>query len=249
VTPTKITSPSALRPSTLLGFGLAAGAVVGALAANPVQAYQATFNLQVANETGQTSRTFIDATNDPGGWVNNTMVMTVTSLDAIAGLSRNVITNYNGTVSNTSGLCVISTICSNGTVRAATFSFSKPIKLGTGNNFTVGSKLGVWTGYSLQLFADGVQQGNNISLTDVTDSFNFFSPTTSLLLAANNAITVGLACTGTCAALTENEQFYISDVIVEAPAPLPLIGTGAAFAWTRRLRRRIKTSPVQSARS
>jgi len=242
VTPTKITSASALRPSTLLGFGLTAGALVAALAGNPVQAYQATFNLQVANVTGQTSRTFTDGTP-----TDHTMVMTVTSLTQISGG-----TGLNVTTDSGSGLCVISTTC--GAVfqapKAATFSFSKPIELGLSNNFKVGSIAGSWTDYSLQLFVGGTQQGGNIALSTLSngDSFNFFN-SSSLLLAANNAITVGLACTGTCSGLTGAEQFYISDVIVEAPAPLPLIGTGAAFAWTRRLRRRIKTTPVQSVRS
>lgn len=54
----KITSASPLRSSTLLGFGLVAGAVVGSMAGNSAQAYQATFNLQVANDPDKTSRTF-----------------------------------------------------------------------------------------------------------------------------------------------------------------------------------------------
>lgn len=243
MTPTRIASVSALRPSTLLGFGLAAGAVVGALAGNPVQAYQATFNLQVANVTGQTSRTFTDGTP-----TDHTMVMTVTSLTQLSEGTGLDVTTDSG-----SGLCVISTTCGavNQAPKAATFSFSKPIELGLYTNFKVGSIAGTWTNYSLQLYVGGTQQGGNIALSTLSngDTFNFFN-SSSLLLAANNAITVGLACTGTtCSDLTGTEQFYISDVIVEAPAPLPLIGTGAAFAWTRRLRRRIKTTSVQSARS
>ncbi len=254
MTPTKITSASALRPSTLLGFGLAAGAVVAALAANPVQAYQATFNLQVANEAS-TSRTFIDATNDPGGWVNNTMVMTVQSLTAISGgTPANVTTNNsNGVGPNNAGygLCVISTICL-GSPKVATFSFTKPVQLGLYDNFRVGKNPtpAEWNNSSLGLYSyngSSFDLVSSILLSSLNENSTFkFS--SNLLVAANNAIAVGLICDGDCSGYSSKE-FFISDVIVEAPAPLPLIGTGAAFAWTRRLRRRIKTTPVQSARS
>jgi len=80
---------------------------------------------------------------------------------------------------------------------------------------------------------------STIGLSGLTGSFKFSQP---LLVAANNSIAVGLICAGACSQYDSNE-FFISDVIVEAPAPLPLIGTGAAFAWTRRLRRRIKATP------
>lgn len=219
------------------------------MAGNSAQAYQATFNLQVANDPGQTSRTFTDGTP-----TDHTMVMTVTSLTQITGgTGLNVTTDDSAAGPNNAGfgLCVISTTCgaANQAPTAATFSFTKPVELGLYNNFKVGRINGDWTNYSLQLFVGGIQQGNNIALSSLAqgNTFNFFS-SSSLLLAANNAITVGLACTGTsCSAITPSEQFYISDVIVEAPAPLPLIGTGAAFAWTRRLRRRIKATPGTSS--
>jgi hypothetical protein len=243
VTPTKITSPSALRPSTLLGFGLAAGAVVGALAANPVQAYQATFNLQVANETS-TSRTFTS-----GGNTDLYTEMTVRSIPSIGSTTFGQVTTDNttgvGPNNNGYGLCVITTICS-GSPQAATFSFSKPIQ---NFRFTVGRNVtpaGGWGDNSFLRLTDGASS-TQIALSGLVAGTTYSFPQ-SILVAAGNSITVGFACTSNCPSLG-SEEFYISDVIVEAPAPLPLIGTGAAFAWTRRLRRRIKTSPVQSARS
>jgi hypothetical protein len=225
-----------------LGFGLAAGAVVGALAANPVQAYQATFNLQVANETSN-SRTF-----SSGGNTDLYTEMTVRSIPFIGSTTFGQVTTDNttgdGPNNNGYGLCVISTNCS-GTPQAATFQFSKPIQ---NFSFKVGKNttpaLG-WGGSVLRL-SDGTSS-TEIALSTLTADRTFSFPQ-NILIAAGTSITVGFACTSNCTSLGD-EQFYISDVIVEAPAPLPLIGTGAAFAWTRRLRRRIKTTPVQSARS
>jgi len=242
VTPTRIASALALRPSTLLGFGLAASALVGALAGNPVQAYQATFNLQVANETS-TSRTFTS-----GGNTDLYTEMTVRSIPSIGSTTFGQVTTDNttgvGPNGNGYGLCVITTICS-GSPQAATFSFSKPIQ---NFRFTVGRNVIPETGWvnSFLRLTDGASS-TQIALSGLVEGTTYSFPQ-SILVAAGNSITVGFACTSNCPSLG-SEEFYISDVIVEAPAPLPLIGTGAAFAWTRRLRRRIKTSPVQSARS
>ena len=256
MTPTKIASVSALRPSTLLGFGLAAGALVGALAGNPVQAYQATFNLQVANVTGQTSRTFTDGTP-----TDHTMVMTVNTF------TRSTVTPNDNTetlgdarfvTTNSDGLCVISTNCNlSGAESAAAIqlSFSKPIQnfsFKVGNNTPPDDQ---WSGGSGETAYNSYLRFNvagstpiDIALTTLTAG-NTYSFSPSILVAANTAIKVGLYCDGVGCPSRTGSAFFISDVIVEAPAPLPLIGTGAAFAWTRRLRRRIKTTPVQSARS
>jgi hypothetical protein len=219
-----------------MGAGFVAASLLGSLAGQPAAAYQATFNLQTPNVTGQTSRTFTDGTP-----TDHTMVMTVGSKTSIDGTSLNVST------STISGLCVIRDSCpsiSNGVTMAATFSFSKPVELGLYNNFKVGRNGGPWeTDLGLALFYNGLQQGSTISLNDpiltTGSNFNFGS---KVLVAANTAITVGLICS-TSSCTLDAQDFYISDVIVEAPAPLPLIGTGAAFAWTRRLRRRIKGTP------
>jgi hypothetical protein len=235
-----------------MGAGFVAASLLGSLGGQPAGAYQATFNLKVENVPSQTSRTFIDATTDiPGGWVNNTMVMTVGSLSAItSGASRNVTTNIDGVTPNSFGLCVISTTCTgvntpNNVVQAATFSFSKPIQnfqFTVGNN-TAPTELG-WGSSVLKLTYGSTSTeialgGTSPLLADHTYSFP-----QSILVAAGDAITVGFFCTGSCPATNNgNGSFFISDVIVEAPAPLPLIGTGAAFAWTRRLRRRIKATP------
>ena len=238
-----LTAASNLIPrKAWMGAGFIAASLLGSLAGQPAAAYQATFNLRTPNVSNQLTRTFID-----GPPSNHTMVMTVGSKDAIAGTSVNV----NTTAS--SGLCVINgSQCAGNETQAATFSFSKPVKLGLYNNFMVGLNQGTWSSsapsrvfdYGLALFYNGVQQGSTISLSNLADnsSFNFGS---NVLVAANTAITVGVVCSGVDCAfpVSESARFYISDVIVEVPAPLPLIGAGAAFAWTRRLRRRIKATP------
>jgi hypothetical protein len=216
-----------------MGAGFIAASLLGSLAGQPAAAYQATFNLQVPNVAGQTARTFID-----GPPSNHTMVMMV---DTNGGASA-------VTTSETYGLCTISGDCNN--TDAATlnrFTFSKPIQ-----NFSF--KVGLntppptvgWNGANFNSFLRlriGLTDIAVIPLANLTAGNTIYTFTPSILVAANTAITVGFQCTGTCAGISGSGQFWISDVIVEVPAPLPLIGTGAAFAWTRRLRRRIKATP------
>jgi hypothetical protein len=228
-----------------MGAGLVAASLLGSLGEQPASAFQATFNMQV-NAGPAASLTFTS-----GGNSDLYTEMTVGSLtQPTNGTSLNVST------STVNGLCVINgSGCFGPVARAATFSFSKPVELGLYNNFKVGLKSGNWSSsvpgsvhdFGLALFYNGVQQGSTISLSDsmlaTNSSFKFDS---KVLVAANTAITVGLVCSGAdCDAspIAVLNNFYISDVIVEVPAPLPLIGTGAAFAWTRRLRRRIKATP------
>ncbi len=250
MTPTKIASALALRPSTLLGFGLAAGAVVGALAGNPVQAYQATFNLQVADASGS-SRTF-----SFGGNTDLYTEMTVQSFaqngndsTATLGTARDV------TTSETLGLCLISQSCGASQETAAIqLSFSKPIQnfsFKVGQN-TAPQPANSWSGVGYNSYLRFNVAGSSpidLALSGLFSDGTVYSFTPSILVAAGTAIKVGLYCDGTGCPDLAGSNFFISDVIVEAPAPLPLIGTGAAFAWTRRLRRRIKTTSVQSARS
>ena len=238
-----------------IGAGFVAASLLGSLGGQPASAFQATFNMQVADEAG-TSRTFTF-----GGNSDLYTEMTVGSRTQATGGSSVEVTTDNssgvGPSSNGYGLCVISSSCS-GSPKAATFSFSKPVELGLYDNFRVGRNSGSWTftgagntaSYGLALFYNGFQQGDTISLDTLTTTGSTFRFNTSVLAAANSAITVGLVCTGAdCGSLYTTQQFYISDVIVEAPAPLPLIGTGAAFAWTRRLRRRIKATPSPTSKA
>jgi hypothetical protein len=235
-----------------MGAGFVAASLLGSLAGQSAGAFQATFNMQVANQVA-TSRTFTS-----GGNSDLYTEMTVGSLtQSTNGTNLNVYTDNTSGVGpngNGAGLCVIRSVCpnANDTARAASFSFSKPVELSLYNNFKVGYNNGTWSSpgtydFGLALFYNGVQQGSTISLSDsmlaTNSSFKFDS---KVLVAANTAITVGLVCSGAdCDAspIAVLNNFYISDVIVEVPAPLPLIGTGAAFAWTRRLRRRIKATP------
>jgi len=253
-------TPTPSPRKACLGAGFVAASLLGSLGGQPAGAYQATFNLQVANVTGQNSRTFTDGTP-----TDHTMVMTVNSFDKSLTTPNNSTDSPLGTArdvttasSPNGGLCVISPNCGVAQQTAAVqFSFTKPIK---DFSFKVGlntpptarwsstAEGNVYTSY-LRFFVPGSGPIDR-ALTGLTASTtNIYSFTPSILVAADTAITVGLYCDGTGCPDLAGSDFYISDVIVEAPAPLPLIGTGAAFAWTRRLRRRIKTSPVQSARS
>jgi hypothetical protein len=185
------------------------------------------------------------------------MVMTVNSFNqngsdstAPLGTSRDVTTNAGF------GLCVISAICGLDPAQqtaAIQLSFTKPIK---DFSFKVGQNTapaGGWSGTNFTSYLRFNVAGSapiDLPLSGLTAGTSVYSFTPSILVAGETSIKVGLYCDGSaCPTALTGSNFYISDVIVEAPAPLPLIGTGAAFAWTRRLRRRIKTTPVQSARS
>ena len=255
---TSLTATSTPLPrKAWMGAGFVAASLLGSLAGQPGAAYQATFNLQVPDEPG-TSRTFTF-----GGNSNLYTEMIVGSQSRLIGGTPVEVTTEDtpgsGPNGNGYGLCVISRTCqfNNDTEtfvqsQAATFSFSRPVQLGLYNNFKVGDNRGPWSGftgpnndanYGLALFYNGIQQGGTISLGALAANTNFKFDS-SLLVAANTAISVGLVCSGAnCATRFGNQVFYISDVMVEVPAPLPLIGTSAAFAWTRRLRRRIKATP------
>jgi hypothetical protein len=214
-----------------MGAGFVATSLLGSLAGQPAAAYQATFNLQVPNVANQPTRTFID-----GPPSDHTMVMTATSQGTRL------------TTSATLGLCNIGLTCGvGGSQTVGTFfSFSKPTK---GFSFKVGSNQapsGGWnnggvTSY-LTLNINSVDVAS-IPLVDLPAGNTIYSFTPSILVAANTAISVGFSCVPEETCTNGGGQFWISDVIVEVPAPLPLIGTGAAFAWTRRLRRRIKATP------
>ena len=79
---------------------------------------------------------------------------------------------------------------------------------------------------------------NNIKLVESTGTSDF-SPGLSFLVNKNDTIAFGV--------LTANVDSQIGLVQItnfdatEVPAPLPLLGAGAAFGWSRRLRRRIRT--------
>lgn len=52
-------------------------------------------------------------------------------------------------------------------------------------------------------------------------------------VAANQPITVSSSFNGAL-------DYWLNTITVEVPAPLPLLGAGSAFAWSRQLRKRIK---------
>jgi hypothetical protein len=45
---------------------------------------------------------------------------------------------------------------------------------------------------------------------------------------------------------TLNNSFTQGDASLSVPGPLPVMGAGVAFGFTRRLRRRIKANPTQA---
>jgi hypothetical protein len=246
-----LTAASNLIPrKAWMGAGFIAASLLGSLAGQPAGAFQATFNMQVASTPSLPSALATSRTFAFGGNSDLYTEMTVGSLTSLNGG-----TSLGVSTSPSLGLCLIRYGCPRtgaDQTEAATFSFSKPVELGLYNNFKVGFNSrfnsdpnAVWSSdLGLALFYNGIQQGSTISLNNPIlaggSSFKFDS---KVLVAANTAITVGLVCSGENCSIEGDEIFHISDVIVEVPAPLPLIGTGAAFAWTRRLRRRIKATP------
>lgn len=109
------------------------------------------------------------------------------------------------------------------------------IRDGTGLN-TVVSTLSNGSGvlgdfsFSVQAGVDVQQMNGNYYTRTYTESF------TPFLVKANSPVTVNSAFTGSM-------DYWVSSVTVEAvPGPLPVLGAFAAFGWSRKLRRKLKSS-------
>ncbi len=74
-----------------------------------------------------------------------------------------------------------------------------------------------------------------ISNTPIVSSATFNGTT----LAALGFTTTGLIGTWTLNGTSESIQVILGAPTAAVPGPLPLLGAGAAFGWSRRLRRRI----------
>ncbi|MCP9902322.1 hypothetical protein KBZ12_17265 [Cyanobium sp. Cruz CV13-4-11] len=76
-----------------------------------------------------------------------------------------------------------------------------------------------------------------ISNSPIVSSATFNSQT----LATLNFTTTGLIGTWSLTGTSETIQVIIGAPAAAVPGPLPLLGAGAAFGWSRRLRKRIAT--------
>jgi hypothetical protein len=75
------------------------------------------------------------------------------------------------------------------------------------------------------------------SNTPIVSSSTFNGTT----LAALGFTTTGLIGTWTLDGTSESIQVFLGPQAASVPGPLPLLGAGAAFGWSRRLRKRIAT--------
>jgi MYXO-CTERM domain-containing protein len=74
-----------------------------------------------------------------------------------------------------------------------------------------------------------------VSNTPIVSSATFNNQTLSSL----GFTTTGLIGTWTLAGTSETIQLILGAPTAPTPGPLPLLGAGAAFGWSRRLRQRI----------
>jgi len=76
-----------------------------------------------------------------------------------------------------------------------------------------------------------------VSTTPIVSSATFNGET----LASLGFTTTGLIGTWSLNGTSETIQVLLGNPSAAAPGPLPLLGAGAAFGWSRRLRKRIGT--------
>ena len=76
-----------------------------------------------------------------------------------------------------------------------------------------------------------------ISSTSINSSATFNGTT----LAGLGFTTTGPIGTWTLSGTSESIQVILGAPTADTPGPLPLLGAGAAFGWSRRLRKRIPT--------
>ena len=124
---------------------------------------------------------------------------------------------------------------------------------GTGNLFPASSV----TGKSFQLFPSSYNTGtpNNPNFDQYKNTYAldpsyilgqpFFSSATfsGTSLASQGFTTSGLIGTWSIDGTSESINVYVAP---PAPGPLPLLGAGAAFGWTRRLRKRTASASITS---
>jgi hypothetical protein len=140
-----------------------------------------------------------------------------------------------------------SVICSGGTLgvndSVTSYFISGPV--GFGSTASLSGLADYLSGLSFALVAeDGDDAGYGISSSYILGQ-PFLSSATfnNTSLASQGFTTSGLVATWTINGTSESINLFI-DPPAEVPGPLPLLGAGAAFGWSRRLRRRMTTSVI-----
>lgn len=148
------------------------------------------------------------------------------ALGTSAGLAN---CGFNGAVSSTYGF-----ICTGSDAISTEYSLSGPSTIdGSANLFPADSVSGL--SFFLLSFAGIYSIDPSYTAGQPFLSSATFNNTN---LAAQGFTTPGLAATWTIYGTSESINLIIG-APAEVPGPLPLLGAGAAFGWTRRLRRRI----------
>jgi hypothetical protein len=162
----------------------------------------------------------------------NVVVQTSGSLDLTgATQSSNTGCGYDGLIGSAfAGLC---TGPNNNSTQ--TYVISGPATFdGTGFELGASSVSGISTffmGASSVFFIDPTY----VSTTPIVSSATFNGQT----LASLGFTTTGLIGTWALTGTSETIQLILGPPTAAAPGPLPLLGVGAAFGWSRRLRKRI----------
>ena len=110
-------------------------------------------------------------------------------------------------------------------------------------NGTTSTVQSTWTAQEApQQFTYSIVTGDPGNATSGNFQFKSFSSNfNSYFVSSNQPITV--TSNFTAGAL----DYWLKDITVEVPARLPLFGAGAAFAWSRKLRNRIKSQAALSS--
>jgi hypothetical protein len=234
-----------VRPVHLV---LGSFALLGALGTAPAQAL-----------------TTFTTTNTAGGAGPTPFVATAPGDPSFTmSLQNPVLGNPQGTpnlVSNVNGLCIFSnSLTSNqcdatapSQMNGLSFQFSKSVYL---RSFVIGfAQTPAGDGSAggqrtmSAAFSQGASNLGTFAFTGPQGNFvntpqTFSSQAQGFLIPANTLVT--LATSGSGLSPSANSSLFLTSLTVDeptsaaVPAPLPLLGAGAAFGWSRRLRRRLR---------
>ena len=127
-------------------------------------------------------------------------------------------------------------ICTGADALVPTYSVTGPGNFNGSGLFPASSVTGIFTAL-LGANSVFVIDPAYISSSPIVSSATFNSQT----LATLNFTTTGLIGTWSLAGTSETIQVILGSPAAAVPGPLPLLGAGAAFGWSRRLRKRIAT--------
>ena len=125
-------------------------------------------------------------------------------------------------------------ICTGTNAIVPQYSITGPGNFNGSGLFTASSATGIFTallGFNGFFLIDPAY----ISNSPIVSSATFNSQT----LATLNFTTTGLIGTWSLTGTSETIQVILGSPAAAVPGPLPLLGAGAAFGWSRRLRKRI----------